>query len=170
MATLLEVLCLLLAKHLCYLVGSSIGNGKLHVVSDRLALKVVRHVAILLTILTTTNIVHSRLVDSLPSTLSVDTLDALSHSIRHGDDTWRAHHTAIIPAPKVPDRQEALLVADVNHGVDNIVHALRVCNGHQRKLSTVGIPQREGSIGVVTRILVNLVVSTTICAVNIREE
>ena len=113
---------------------------------------------------------HSRFVDSLPSALRVDTLDTLSHCIRHSDDTWRANHTAIIPTPQVPNRKEALLLADVNHRIDNIIHTLRVSDCHQRQLSTIGIPQREGCIGVVTRVLVNNIIGTTVCTINIREE
>ena len=97
---------------------------------DRLTLEVVRHVTILLAVLATTHIVHRRAIDSLPCALGVDALDILGYGIRHGDDTWRAYHTAVIPAPQVPDGQEALLLVDVNHGVGNIVHKLGVGDGH----------------------------------------
>ena len=127
MAASLQVLrSLALAELLGNHSRRSISNGELHIVSDRLCHKVVRHIAIDLAMTTTANIVHTRCVDSLPRTLCIDTLDTLGYSIGYSDDTWRADHTSCLAGPQVPYRQEALLLADVDHRVYHIVHHLGV--------------------------------------------
>ena len=76
--------------------------------------------------------------------------EAFHHGVGKGDEAGISYHAVRLIAHQVPYRQVSLLFVNVVEGGYDVVHLLRMDEGHQRLGGTVGVP--EGEAGVILEV------------------
>ena len=170
LAAVVEVLVVfLVTEHLGHFGHTGVGEGILQSLGNGLegGVEVTGDVAILLEQVYTTLVLHCRSLHSLIGSLLVGH-KTLEHVVGEDGHAGVAHHTVGLVAHKMPYRQFALLLVDMDKGLCHISSLVGMDERHQRHVGTIGVPKREsGIVGEIATVY--LVIGTTVFAIDVGE-
>ena len=158
-----------MTEHLGHLGHAGVGEGILQSLCHSLisGVEVAGDVAILLEQVHATVVLHGRSLHGLVGCLFVSH-QTLEHVVGEDGHAGVAHHTVGLVAHKMPDRQFALLLVDMDKGLCHISSLVGMDERHQRHVGTVGVPKREcGIVGELATVY--LVIGTTVFAIDVGE-
>ena len=161
---------ILLSKGTCGIGNGSIRNSELHILSEGFPAKVGRHVAVFDAEFVPDSHSVQGALEGLVGGLAVESPESLHNGICNGDDACLTGHAVGFVGHQVPDGQEALLLANLEHGLHHIVHPLRLDDAEKRHFGAVGVPEREGGVVVEVCLFVDLIVRTTVGAIHVVEK
>ena len=102
----------------------TIGKGIFQFVSHGFLIEVTGNITVLAAQISAETISRRSRFNRLEGAFVVDALNFLYYGISHNGDGGVSHHTICFTTPKVPHGKFLLLVADVQHRIDEVTHAL----------------------------------------------
>ena len=146
-----------------------IGYGILHVVGAGFSEEIAGDVAVFFAEVLAPLVQHDGGFAGFVGFFAVKAGEVLDDGIGHCDDAGIAYHAVGLVPDEVPHGEFALLVEDAKHGVHDVGAALRVNHVIKGHGGPVGIPEREGGVGVAGG-GVDVSVGSAITAVGVAEE
>ena len=95
----------------------------------------------------------------------VEAIKTFHDGISHRRNTRIADHAVCLAPVQMPYRKFALILADGQHGIDEVRISFLLEDAVKRHGSPVCIPKGESSIGRISRIIMNIAVRTSVSAV-----